>query len=26
MHYKSIADSLKIPVFLYNFPDLTGQD
>lgn len=26
MHYKRIADALKTPVFLYNFPDLTGQD
>lgn len=26
MHYKRIADSLATPVFLYNFPDLTGQD
>ncbi|MDO1900776.1 dihydrodipicolinate synthase family protein, partial [Escherichia coli] len=26
MHYKSIAESLNIPVFLYYFPDLTDQD
>lgn len=26
MHYKRIADALATPVFLYNFPDLTGQD
>lgn len=26
MHYKHIADALDTPVFLYNFPDLTGQD
>ncbi|EDQ4650567.1 dihydrodipicolinate synthase family protein [Salmonella enterica subsp. enterica serovar Mississippi] len=26
MHYKKIADALDTPVFLYNFPDLTGQD
>ncbi len=25
-HYRSIAESLELPVFLYNFPDLTGQD
>lgn len=25
-HYKRIAEALSIPVFLYNFPDLTGQD
>jgi 4-hydroxy-tetrahydrodipicolinate synthase len=26
IHFKRIADALKTPVFLYNFPDLTGQD
>lgn len=25
-HYKRIADALTIPVCLYNFPELTGQD
>ncbi|HCB2599889.1 TPA: dihydrodipicolinate synthase family protein [Citrobacter koseri] len=25
-HYKRIAEALSIPVFLYNFPELTGQD
>jgi 4-hydroxy-tetrahydrodipicolinate synthase len=25
-HYAKIAESLSIPVFLYNFPALTGQD
>lgn len=25
-HYKRIAEALNIPVFLYNFPELTGQD
>jgi 4-hydroxy-tetrahydrodipicolinate synthase len=25
-HYKRIAEVLSIPVFLYNFPELTGQD
>ncbi|NTX85539.1 dihydrodipicolinate synthase family protein [Citrobacter youngae] len=25
-HYKKIAEALNVPVFLYNFPELTGQD
>lgn len=25
-HYKSICNSIDIPVILYNFPNLTGQD
>src|SRR5699024_1369854 len=25
-HYKNIADSIDIPILLYNFPNLTGQD
>lgn len=25
-HYKRIAEALNVPVFLYNFPELTGQD
>lgn len=25
-HYKEIADSTELPIILYNFPDLTGQD
>lgn len=25
-HYKRIAEALSTPVFLYNFPELTGQD
>ena len=25
-HYKTVAESIDIPVFLYNFPALTGQD
>ena len=25
-HYKRVADALNTPVFLYNFPELTGQD
>ncbi|MDM2923908.1 dihydrodipicolinate synthase family protein [Citrobacter sp. Cpa228] len=25
-HYKRIAEASNIPVFLYNFPELTGQD
>lgn len=25
-HYKRIAEALDTPVFLYNFPELTGQD
>ncbi|EAR6896796.1 dihydrodipicolinate synthase family protein [Salmonella enterica subsp. diarizonae] len=25
-HYRRIAEALNIPVFLYNFPELTGQD
>lgn len=26
IHYKRVAEALTIPVFLYNFPELTGQD
>ncbi|WP_269776984.1 dihydrodipicolinate synthase family protein [Salmonella enterica] len=26
MHSKKLTDALDTPVFLYNFPDLTGQD
>ncbi|MFC7392251.1 dihydrodipicolinate synthase family protein [Scopulibacillus cellulosilyticus] len=25
-HYISIADSVQLPILLYNFPELTGQD
>lgn len=25
-HYKRVAEALDTPVFLYNFPELTGQD
>ncbi|MDU2937884.1 dihydrodipicolinate synthase family protein [Superficieibacter sp. BNK-5] len=25
-HYQRVAEALETPVFLYNFPDLTGQD
>lgn len=25
-HYKCIAEALDTPIFLYNFPELTGQD
>ncbi|NDL62136.1 dihydrodipicolinate synthase family protein [Acerihabitans arboris] len=25
-HYRTIAESIPLPVFLYNFPALTGQD
>src|SRR5699024_1452230 len=25
-HYKSISESIDIPIILYNFPSLTGQD
>lgn len=26
MHYSEIAQSIKLPIVLYNFPNLTGQD
>lgn len=26
LHYKTIIEATKLPVLLYNFPDLTGQD
>ncbi len=26
LHYRKIAESVRLPVFLYNFPALTGQD
>ena len=25
-HFKTVAESIKTPVILYNFPALTGQD
>lgn len=25
-HFKQVSDSINIPIILYNFPDLTGQD